>query len=201
MYDSRAVGLGDLDNDGDLDAFVGNHNGYSAVWLSDEHGNMTGNGQRLYTKGTVNGRPISLGFYSHSVALSDLDGDGDLDAFVAQCCRISEPDRGGGTEPYNMVWTNDGSGQFTDSGQRLGPLQSHSVALGDVDGDGSLDVLVVSYDRGYCVWRNDGTGHLNRSNCRRSAFPRMVGAGVATLGVCLLGGRSLWRWYRSRGRG
>ena len=46
---------------------------------------------------------------SFSVALGDLDGDGDLDAMVAE-----------GYNQPNTVWTNDGTGTFTNSGQTLG---------------------------------------------------------------------------------
>ncbi len=45
---------------------------------------------------------------SQSVALGDLDGDGDLDAMVANSFQA------------NTVWTNDGSGTFTKTGQPLG---------------------------------------------------------------------------------
>ena len=41
---------------------------------------------------------------SRSVALGDLDGDGDLDAMVANS----------GDQP-NTVWTNDGNATFTNS--------------------------------------------------------------------------------------
>ena len=54
---------------------------------------------------------------SFSVALGDLDGDGDLDAWVAN-------------DQANLVWINDGTGLFTDSGQALGKNRSLSVALG-----------------------------------------------------------------------
>ena len=53
---------------------------------------------------------------SNSVALGDLDGDGDLDAMVAN---FLQP---------NHVWTNDGTGTFTNSGQTLGSDFSNSVA-------------------------------------------------------------------------
>jgi hypothetical protein len=57
------------------------------------------------------------------VALGDVDGDGDLDVFVAN------------NGQANRVWVNDGSGGFSDSGQSLGSSFSYGVALGDVDGD------------------------------------------------------------------
>ena len=74
--------------------------------------------------------------YSVSVALGDLDGDGDLDAMVGN---INQP---------NTVWTNDGSGTFTNSGQALGNSQSRSVALGDLDGDGHPELVFNNYYSG-----------------------------------------------------
>ena len=87
---------------------------------------------------------------STSVALGDLDGDGDLDAMVANY---------GG----NTVWTNDGDGTFTNSGQALGGSNSYAVALGDLDGDGDLDAMVAnaSFDvEPNTVWINDGNGNF-----------------------------------------
>ena len=69
-----------------------------------------------------------------AVALGDVDGDGDLDAFVAN------------SNQANRVWLNDGSGTFTDSGQSLGDSSSWAVALGDLDGDGDLDAFVGELD-------------------------------------------------------
>ncbi len=85
--DSWAVALGDLDGDGDLDAFVGNGAGIggqaNTIWLNDGSGHFSDSGLRLGNAGT---RHIILG---------DLDGDGDLDAFV-------------GNENENKIWLNQG---------------------------------------------------------------------------------------------
>ncbi|MCB8966362.1 MAG: VCBS repeat-containing protein [Ardenticatenaceae bacterium] len=63
------------------------------------------------------------------VDLGDVDGDGDLDAFVVN-----------GTSAYqaNRVWFNDGTGLFSDSGEPMGNAQSRSIVLGDLNGDGRL---------------------------------------------------------------
>ncbi len=88
----------------------------------------------------------SLGNHrSDSVALGDLDRDGDLDALTA-----------GG-----RVWFNDGTGSFKDSSQNLSTTFGQHVALGDLDSDGDLDAFVVrSQSQGSLVLLNNGTGHF-----------------------------------------
>jgi hypothetical protein len=83
------------------------------------------------------------------VALGDLDGDGDLDAVFANMHAESE------------VWLNDGSGRFTDSGQRLG-AEAHGVGIGDLDGDGDVDLLLTraSSTAPSSVYLNDGSGRF-----------------------------------------
>jgi hypothetical protein len=140
---SYDIALGDLDNDGDLDAFMINYSGSggapNTVWLNDGNGSFSSNGQ-------------SLGLSdSHGVALGDLDGDGDLDAFVANF-----------NSQGNTVWYNDGAGNFTDSGQSLGTATSNDVALGDLDNDGDLDAYIVNSGANK-VWFNDGSGNFTDS--------------------------------------
>jgi len=80
------------------------------------------------------------------VALGDVDGDGDLDAAVANM------DIGA------AIWLNDGTGLFTDSGERLSP--GAWIELADLDGDGALDVLSAGWEEPLTVWWNDGSGHF-----------------------------------------
>lgn len=128
---SADVKLGDLDGDGDLDAFVANKRQGNKIWLNQE-GTFADSGQQLGSGA------------SYAIELADLDGDGDLDAFVVNG-RLSPQS--------NRIWWNQ-SGIFTDSGQEMG--SSFGAALGDLDGDGDQDAFVTRFGDGGRIWLNDG---------------------------------------------
>ncbi len=92
---------------------------------------------------------------SNATALGDIDGDGDLDAFVANTL-ISNVGA-------NTVWLNDGDGDFSDSGQALGNLDSRDVALGDSDNDSTVDFAFVANASPNKVYGNDGSGTFSET--------------------------------------
>ncbi|MAT14072.1 MAG: hypothetical protein CMJ46_02235 [Planctomyces sp.] len=135
--DSATVRLGDLDGDGDLDAVIGtdqsvlNVNNESLIWLNDGTGQF------------VAGPTLDTNFVK-SAELGDLDGDGDLDIF------ISEFEASG-----SSVWLNNGSAQFTSTGQVLPAWSSAVTRLADLDGDGDLDAVQgVRNGRSKILWND-----------------------------------------------
>ncbi|MEZ6044018.1 MAG: hypothetical protein R3C11_00235 [Planctomycetaceae bacterium] len=50
---------------------------------------------------------------------------------------------------------NDGNGNFTDTGIRIGSSSTLGVGIGDLDGDGDLDLVSANFTQNNQVWLND----------------------------------------------
>ena len=103
-------------------------------------------------------KPLSWG-----VVFGDFDLDGDLDLYIANGHIYPQADTTPGTgttfAQRNLLFENEG-GKFRDVTEQAGPgLQvirsSRGVAVGDIDNDGDLDLVVSNVDAPPTVLRND----------------------------------------------
>jgi hypothetical protein len=120
-----------------------------------------------------------------ATALGDLDGNGSLDVFAA----VQAPKPGRDSLLADLVLLNDGSGRFTDSGQRLGESDSSSVALGDLDADGDLDALVGTRN-GAVVWINQGGAQSGQVGVFAASIPEISDGQIAAVFLVDLDGDS-----------
>ena len=137
----------DIDGDGDLDAFVSKYDGSIQFYRN------TGAARNPTFKNSGS-NPFGLTNVgtSSNPDFVDIDGDGDLDAFVCDLDNNIRFYRNTGTASspaYAVPRTNPFG--LTDSGAFA------SFTFVDIDGDGDQDVFVGNINDGLLFYRNNGT--------------------------------------------
>ncbi len=128
LYNGSGVATGDFDNDGLPDIFLCNLSGRNALYK-----NM---GNWHFKDVTVEaglGAPCPQ---TRGAVFADVNGDGFLDLL------ISVTGRG------VLCFLNDGHGKFTDATAAAGTggkYGSTTMALADIDGNGTLDLYIANY--------------------------------------------------------
>lgn len=158
----------DADRDGALDIMVGNFLAFDPLHLSPGHPEMMphpseyhGQASMLYRQSgnkTFDDITDTSGMYypdskCMGLTLFDSDGDGDMDILQAN------------DHQANFLFRNNGPMRFEETGIASGvavndqgaPAGSMHPSIGDVDGDGLIDVLVSDLEHG-ALYRNLGNG-------------------------------------------
>lgn len=126
---SYACELADFDGDGDLDIATGNDQAPCQIFLN--------NGHAEFSFHENFGKVSSL----RSMTIADIDQDGDQDILVT--CRGRS----------NWIFRNDGHARF-DEGVEFGTAKDSTiaVAVGDVNQDGHLDLVLANRDGQPNAW-------------------------------------------------
>jgi hypothetical protein len=164
----EVVAFGDVDNDGDLDAFTGVTTAAGETETSEL---LLNNGDGTFSLGPAT-NPFRLANDAVSGAtFVDFDRDGNLDLWVTESAI-------GGNPQQDRLYKGDGAGNFVDVTQAMGlrtkswgtatreeldQAGGHSYAWSsnacDLDGDGTPELLAASYGRApNHLWRAPGPG-------------------------------------------
>ncbi|HET6202399.1 MAG TPA: VCBS repeat-containing protein [Planctomycetota bacterium] len=157
FFNGMGPAVGDVDGDGDLDVYLPTL-GASLMDASAQNVLLLNGGSGVFEDATSTNLP-SLLEPSYCAVLADLDGDFDLDVAV-----------GNGIDSFlsqqptpSRYYLNDGTGHFSLAGLLPGgPDLVSSIAAGDVDGDGDVDLVLGRNGNGLGAPErllvNDGTG-------------------------------------------
>ncbi|MCP4324009.1 MAG: BspA family leucine-rich repeat surface protein, partial [Alteromonadales bacterium] len=140
-----SVAFGDIDNDGNLDILLTGEDHNSNL----NSKTYTNDGTGIYT---LKPNLSLIGVEDCSVAFGDIDNDGDLDILLTGY---------DGSKAISKTYTNkDGTYTLKPNSPIIGVYRS-SVAFGDIDNDGDLDILLTGYNGSKNIsktYTNDGDG-------------------------------------------
>jgi hypothetical protein len=186
------VSVADYDGDGDLDLYVNNF-GPNVLYRN--------NGDKTFTDvtaeaGVGNGDQVGAG-----VAFCDIEGDGDLDLYVANYVNFTYENHvpilingqryQAGPQYYKAVpdtlYRNEGNGKFTDissdSGINAVATPSMGLLCADLDQDGDIDIYVCNDGQPNCLYQNDGRGHFEEVGLLYGAACDSTGKANSSMGV------------------
>ena len=186
------IATGDIDNDGDLDAFVAN---YGANRLFENLGD--GRFRDITAASGIAGENWSV-----SASFADFDGDGWADLYVANYVEFSVAGHKPCTDQFSKpsycspevyrpsadrLYRNLGAGKFADVSAAAGIGSAEGAALGvvaaDFDGDDHVDFYVANDMMDNLLWLNQGDGTFKENALLAGVAVNADGMAEASMGV------------------
>ena len=186
------VTVGDYDNDGDQDLYVNN---FGPNVLYRNNGDGTFHNVTLQA-GVENGNRVGAG-----TCFLDMEGDGDLDLFVANYVEftydkhVARTKQGypiyGTPADYSpdpdTLFRNNGDGTFSDVSVTAGIAAHAAPGMGtvcaDYDGDGDTDIFVANDGVANFLYQNNGAGQFQEVGLLSGFAYDMNGGVHASMGV------------------
>jgi len=166
---ARATGVlfADLDNDGDLDLYVGSMPKPEKGALGCTLFRNDGKGE--FTNISKDNGACPPAFGGRSAAVLDFDGDGLLDLLVGE---DPLPGYNGSPTKCSRLFRNLGGLQFEDASKAVGlpAVPGLGVAAADVNNDGWPDFFLASSGGGNVLFLNDGRGKFREARGSREVF-------------------------------
>jgi len=141
------VSFADMDNDGDLDAFISNRDGVA----DDQRNYLYRNDEGTYIDITASAGLSMSSHLSFCSIIFDYNNDGFQDIYISN----DKPDN------LNILYKNNGDGTFDDvseySGAGIG-INAMTTTIGDYNNDGWFDIYITNTPEGNELLRNNGDG-------------------------------------------
>jgi enediyne biosynthesis protein E4 len=187
--------MGDINGDGLLDIIVTNLD-------RETHSLYRNLGKGLFSNVTFESGvgQATLPYVGFGVAFFDYDNDTDLDLTIANgdiIDNVSLFRDSTSHEQRNLLLQNDGSGKFRDVTAASGAgfalkKVSRTLAVGDLDNDGDLDILIGNNGQTADLLRNDG-GNRNNALVVRAVGSKSNRNGIGAVLRLTVGGKVLMR--------
>jgi hypothetical protein len=191
---TRATGVvfADLDNDGDLDFYVGSMPADKESKRAMREGHplagcslFRNDGGGKFTNVSAGNGGCPPAFGGRSTCVLDYDGDGLLDLLVGE---DPLPGYNGSKTKSSRLFRNKGNLQFEDVSRAVGlpeGIPGLGVAAADVNNDGRPDLFLASNRGGNVLFLNDGKGKFYEAPGSREVFAWKDAVGDDTVcGVC-----------------